>query len=189
MILNILKWIGIGILSWFLLGVIKNIFLTLMYTYNPKYKSYVDSINAKEMLKDIEDRKQLEEQLKQNRMALLVQQFTQVSQYYYSYYEKGTMMPDYAFMLDLLTQKIITELGGDYTAFRSQLNELLKGKDIKDGRKQELEDKGIPPIPKDIKPSDFEKRNMSDDDINKLLDEWQRKFKNNKKDDESSEEK
>lgn len=188
-ILDILKWVGIGILAWFAFGILKTVFLMLLYKFNKNYKDYCDCISAKQLIQEAAERKQLEEQQRQNRLAILVQQWQQTSQYYYYYYEKGVLMPDYAFLLDLLTQQIITTLGGDYTVFKNQITELLKGKDVKDGRKQELEDKGIPPLPKDIKHGDFEKRNMTDDDINKLLDDWQRKFKTDKKEDKPENEK
>jgi hypothetical protein len=182
--MNILKWIGIGILIWWGIAFLKNLILFLMYKYNKNYKDYCDKITAQELIQKAEENKRLEEQERQSKLTVLVSQWTQTANYYYFYYEKGVLMPDYAYMLDLLTQQIITLLGGDYTQFRNQISELLKGKQIKDGRVEELEDKGIPPCPKDIKPSDFEKRKMTDDDIDKLLDEWQKKFgKQDKKDD------
>lgn len=176
MILTILKWIGIGLLIWVILRILKNIILMLLYKFNKNYRDYCDCINAKQLIQEVAERKQVEEQQKQEKLGMLISQWTQTAQYYYFYYEKGIMMPDYAYLLDLLTQQIISMLGGNYSAFRNQITELLKGKDVKDGRIQELTDKGISPLPKDLKPRDFEKRNMTDDDINKLLDDWQKKF-------------
>lgn len=186
MLMNILKWIGVGILIWWGISFLKNFILFLMYRYNKNYRDYCDKVAAQELIQKAEESKRLEEQERQSKLTVLVSQWTQTAQYYYFYYEKGIIMPDYAYMLDLLTQQIITLLGGDYTQFRNQINELLKGRQIKDGRAEELEDKGvIPPCPKDLKPSDFEKRQMTDDDINRLLDEWQKRFKKpeDKKDD------
>jgi hypothetical protein len=187
MIFTILKWIGIGFLILFLLSYLKNIISILLYKFNKGYRDYVDCISAKQLIQEVAERRQLEEQQKQDRLGMLIHQWTQTAQYYYYYYEKGTLMTDYAYMLDLLTQQIIALLGGDYKSFRNQVAELLKDKVVKDGRKQELTDKGISPISKDIKPSDFEKRTLTDDDINKVLDEWERKFKKDKKDDKPEE--
>lgn len=187
MILIILKWIGIIILFLFLLGILKNNFLMLLYKFNKGYRDYVDCISAKQLIQEAAERKQSEELQKQDKLRMLIHQWSQVSQYYFYYYEKGVLMTDYAYMLDLLTQQIITLLGGDYSQFRNQISELLKNNQVKDGRRQELIDKGIPPLPEKIKPEDFEERTLTDDDINKLLDSWEKKYKKDKPDDKSEE--
>jgi len=189
MILTILKWIGIGILIIYLLGILKNIFFTLLYTFNRRYREKVNYENAKQMINEAAEKQKIEEQQRQDKLGMMIHQWTQTSQYYYYYYEKGTLLTDYAYMLDLLTQQIITLLGGDYKLFRNQITEVLKDKQVIDGRQKELTDKGIPPFPKDIKPGDFENRNLTDDDINKILDEWEKKFKKDKENDKPKEDK
>lgn len=179
MIWIILKWIGGIILGLWLIGYFKGLLFAILYAYNKNYKSFIDNETYQNRLKEEHENKSTEEATKQEKLGMLIHQWTQVSQYYYYYYEKGVMFPDYAYMLDLLTQQIISILGGDYKKYRQEIDEILKSKDvkdIKDSRRKELEDKGIPPCPTDLKPTDFEKRNMTDDDINKLLDDWQKKF-------------
>lgn len=176
MIWLILKWIGGIILGLWLIGYFKGLFFAMLYAHNKNYRNFVDNETYQMRIKEECEKKSAEEASKQERLGMMISQWTQTAGIYYHYYEQGVMMPDYAYMLDLLTQQIISMLGGDYKKYRQEIEEILKSKEVKDGRKKELTDKGIPPFPKDIKPTDFEKRNYTNDDIDKLLDEWQKKF-------------
>lgn len=184
MIWSIFKWIGIIILTIWILGFLKNLFLYFLYSHNKGYKNAVDTEKAKQMINTVSEKQKEDELRRLEKLAVLTNLWTQTAQYYYYYYEKGTILTDYAYMLDLLTQQIIVLLGGDYKVFRNQITDILKDKSIK-----QITDKGITPLPKDLKPGDFENRTLSDDDINKILDEWEKKFKKDNPNDKSKEDK
>jgi hypothetical protein len=168
MLLNVLKWVGIGIIFIFLLGFLKDITIFLFYIYNRSYRDKVDFDRAQEIL--VEQKRQEEE--KENRrldeLSTLTTQWTNVAQYYYHYYEKGVTISDYAHMLDLLTPKIITLLGGDYNAFRKQVTDAIKEKEVKDSTKEGNKKEEM----KTLSPKDFENRNLTDEDIDRILEKY-----------------
>jgi len=185
MLLNILKWVGIGVLFIFLLSFLKEVIIFLFYVYNKNYREKVDFDNATKIIEEQKRQEVEKENRRLDELEMLTSQWTNVANYYYHYYEKGQVISDYALMLDLLTPKIITLLGGNYDVFRKQMKEAIDSKEAVDKTKETLAKQNEKIDFSKASMKDFEKCNLTEDDINKILDAWEKRNKKERDDGQS----